>query len=153
MGNCLSKFNGKPFTLHTSSLTSGHLKKVANGTQKNPVKYFTMGAHQKCGCERFSRFLQSIKSSLIDIYDRFPPQSCYMGFVKITDIPNSSIHIKMTTCIRVHPKSMIIQFCPKIFFPLSEKYKIKNLRIHQNWGWHNKYNTNRRRMVCVCASY
>ena len=27
MGNCLSKFNDKPFTLHTPPLTSGHLKR------------------------------------------------------------------------------------------------------------------------------
>ena len=73
MGNCISKFSGKPFNLHTPPLTSRHLKKVASGIRKNPVKYFATGAHQKYGYERFTK---SIKSSLIDIYDKFPPQSC-----------------------------------------------------------------------------
>ena len=73
MGNCLSKFNDKTFTLHTPPLTSGYLKKVASGIGKNPVKYFATSVHQKYG---YKRFTQSIKSSLIDIYDKFPPQSC-----------------------------------------------------------------------------
>ena len=73
MGNCISKFNDKPFNLYTPPLTSGHLKKVASGIRKNPVKYFATGAHQKYGNERF---IQSSKSSLMDLYDRFPPQSC-----------------------------------------------------------------------------
>ena len=46
MGNCLSKFNDKPFTLHTPPLTAGHLKKVASGIRKNSVKYFASGVHQ-----------------------------------------------------------------------------------------------------------
>ena len=73
MGNCLPKFNEKPFNLHTPTWTSGHLKEVVSGIRKNPVKYFATGVHQKYGYERFT---QSIKSSLIDIYDRFPSQSC-----------------------------------------------------------------------------
>ena len=73
MGNYISKFNDKPFTLHALPLTSGYLKTVASGIQKNPVKYFAMGEHQKYGYERLT---QSIKSSLTDTYDRFPPQSC-----------------------------------------------------------------------------
>ena len=73
MGNCLSKFNDKLFTLHAPPLTSGHLRKVASGIRKNPVNYFATGVHQKYGYEGFT---QSIKSSVIDIYDRFPPQSC-----------------------------------------------------------------------------
>ena len=73
MGNCLSKFNDKPFTLHTPPLTAGHLKKVGSGIQKNPLKYFTSGVHRNYGYEKFT---QSIKSSLMDVYDRFPPQSC-----------------------------------------------------------------------------
>ena len=40
MGSCLSKFNDKPFILHTPPLIAGHLKKVASGIRKNPVKYF-----------------------------------------------------------------------------------------------------------------
>ena len=73
MENCISKFNDKSFTLHAAPLTSGHLKKLVSGIRKNPVKYFATGVHQKYGYERFT---QSIKSSLIDMYDRFPPQSC-----------------------------------------------------------------------------
>ena len=73
MGNCISKFNDKLFNLYAPPLTSGKLKKVVSGIQKNPVKYFATGVHQKYGYERFT---QNIKSSLIDIYDRFPPQSC-----------------------------------------------------------------------------
>ena len=38
----------------------------------SPVKYFASGIHQNYGYERFT---QSIKSSLMDVYDRFPPQS------------------------------------------------------------------------------
>ena len=72
MENCLSKFNDKPFTLHLRPLNSGHLKKLESGIWKNPVKDFATGVHQKYGYERFT---QSIKSILIDIYDRFPPQS------------------------------------------------------------------------------
>ena len=60
MGNYLSKFNYKPFTFHTLPLTSGHLKKVASGISKNPVKYFATDVHQKYGYERF---IQSIKKS------------------------------------------------------------------------------------------
>ena len=47
MGNCLSKFNERPFILHTPPLTAGHLKKVASGIRKNPVKYFASGVHGK----------------------------------------------------------------------------------------------------------
>ena len=72
MGNCLSKLNDKLFTLHTLPLTAGNLKKVLSGIRKNPVKYFESGIHQSYGYERFT---QSIKSSLIDVYDRFPLQS------------------------------------------------------------------------------
>ena len=60
MRNCLSNFNDKPFTLHTPPLTAGHLKKAASGIRKNPVKY--------------ERLTQSIKSSLVDVYDTFPLQ-------------------------------------------------------------------------------
>ena len=73
MGNCLSKFNDKPFTLHTPPLTAGHLKRVASSMRKNPIKYFAPGVHRNCGYEKLT---QSIKSSIMDEYDRFPPQSC-----------------------------------------------------------------------------
>ena len=73
MGNSLSERNDKSFTLHTPPLTSGHLKKVASGIRNNPVKYFASGVHRNYGYEKFT---QSIKSSLMDVYDRFPPQSC-----------------------------------------------------------------------------
>ena len=72
MGNCLSKFNDTFFTLHTPPLTSGHLKKVVSGIRKNPAKYFATRVHQKYGYERITK---SIKSSLMDVYDRFPSQS------------------------------------------------------------------------------
>ena len=38
----------------------------------SPVKYFASGIHQNYGYERFT---QSIKSSLMDVYDRFSSQS------------------------------------------------------------------------------
>ena len=60
MGNCLSKFNDKPFILHTPPLSAGHLKKVASGIRNNSVKYFAPGVHQNYGYEKF---IQSIKSS------------------------------------------------------------------------------------------
>ena len=72
MGNCLSKFNDKPFTLDMPPLTAGHLKKVESDIRKNPVKYFASSIHRKYGYERFT---QSIKSSLMDVYDRFSSQS------------------------------------------------------------------------------
>ena len=54
MGNCLSKFNHKSFTLHTPPLTTGHLKKGASGIRKNPVKYFASGIHRNYGYEIFT---------------------------------------------------------------------------------------------------
>ena len=67
MGNCLSKFNDKSFTLHRPPLTSGHLKKVVSGIRKNPVKYLAYGVHRN---HRYEIFTQSIKSSLLmDVYD------------------------------------------------------------------------------------
>ena len=68
MGNCLSKFNDKHFTLHTPPLTAGHLKKVASGIRKNSVKCFASGIHRNYG---YGKFTQSIKSSLIDVHDRY----------------------------------------------------------------------------------
>ena len=73
MGNCLSEFNDKHFILHTPPLTAGHLKKVASGIRNNPVKYFALGVHLNHG---YKKFTESIKSSLMDVYDRFSPQSC-----------------------------------------------------------------------------
>ena len=73
MGNCLSKFNEKTFTLHTPLVTTGHLKKVASGVLRNPGKYFASGIHWKYEYEKLTK---SIKSSLMDVYDRFPPQLC-----------------------------------------------------------------------------
>ena len=55
---------------------------MASGIRKNPVKYFASGIHQNYGYERF---MQSIKSSLIDIYDRFPLQS----FELLDGVPQS----------------------------------------------------------------
>ena len=73
MGNCLSKFNNKHFLLHTPPLTAGHLKKVVIGIRNNSVKYFASGVHRNHG---YKKLAQSIKNSLMYIYDRFPPQSC-----------------------------------------------------------------------------
>ena len=75
MGKCLSKFNDKPFTLHTPSLTAGHLKKVASGIRKNQASV----VHGNYGYEKF---IKSIKSILMDVYDRFPPQSCWVLLFK-----------------------------------------------------------------------
>ena len=62
----------KSFTPHTPPSNSGYLKKGVSGIRNNPVKYFTSGIHRNHGYEIFT---QSIKSSLMDVYDRFPPQS------------------------------------------------------------------------------
>ena len=69
MRNFLSKFNDKPFTLQYTPSTSGHLKKLLSGVRINRVKYFALGVHHEYGYERIT---QSIKSSLIDVYDKFP---------------------------------------------------------------------------------
>ena len=58
MGICLSKFNDKPFTLHTARLTSEHLKKVTSGTRKSPVKHFATGMHQKYGIKVLLKVLK-----------------------------------------------------------------------------------------------
>ena len=71
MGNCLSKFNDKSFTLQCTPSASEHLKKLLNGTRKNRVKYFAWGVYQKYGYEKIT---QSIKCSLMNVYDRFPLQ-------------------------------------------------------------------------------
>ena len=34
-------------------LTAGHLKKVASGIRKNPVKYFALGIHRSHGYKKF----------------------------------------------------------------------------------------------------
>ena len=72
MGNCPSKFDDKPFTLHTPPLTTGNLKKVASSIRKNPIMYFASGMHRNYGYERFT---QSIKGNLMDVCDRFSSQS------------------------------------------------------------------------------
>ena len=77
MGNCLSKLS-----LYKPPLTAGHLKKVASGIRKNSVKYFASGIHRNYGYERLT---QIIKSSLIDVYDRFPLQS----FELLDGVPQS----------------------------------------------------------------
>ena len=79
MGDCLSKFNDKPFTLNAPSLTAGHLKKVVSGIRKNPVKYFASDILRNHG---YKKLTQSIKSSLMDVHDRFPPQSCLASLIK-----------------------------------------------------------------------
>ena len=68
--------------LYTPQSTAGHLKKVASGIRKNSVKYFASGIHRNHG---YKRLTQSIKSSLIDAYDRFPLQS----FELLDGVPQS----------------------------------------------------------------
>ena len=53
-------------------MASGHLKKLLSGAQKACVKYFASGVHKEYG---FQKITQGIKSSLMDVYDRFPLQS------------------------------------------------------------------------------
>ena len=72
MGNCPSKCDDKPFTLHTPPLTTGYIKKMAGSIRKNPIMYFASGMHRNFGYERF---IQSIKINLMDVYDRFSSQS------------------------------------------------------------------------------
>ena len=72
MGNCLSKFNEKPFTFQYTPSASGHLKKLFSGVRINRVKYFASDVHQEYGYEKIT---QSIKSSLMNAYDRFLLQS------------------------------------------------------------------------------
>ena len=74
MGKCLSKFNDdKSFTLlQDRPLASGHLKKLLSGVQKNRVKWFASGVHKEYG---YQKITQSIKGSLMHVYDRFPLQS------------------------------------------------------------------------------
>ena len=60
MGNCISKFNDKRFTLHAPPLTSGYLKKVASGIQKNPVKYFATGVHKNMGIKELHKVLKVV---------------------------------------------------------------------------------------------
>ena len=55
----------------------GNLKKLTSGIRKNSVKYFASGIHRNYGYEKLS-----IKSSLMDVYDRFPPQSCLASLIK-----------------------------------------------------------------------
>ena len=72
MGNCLSKFNDKSFTFQYTLSDSGHLKKLLSCVQKNRVKYFASGVHNEYGYEKIT---QSMKTSLMDVYDKFSLQS------------------------------------------------------------------------------
>ena len=122
MGNCLSKFNGKCFTLHTPPLTSGHLKIVASGTRNNPVNYFALGVHRNYGYERF---IQNIIRSLMDAYDRFPPQSCQASFIKEGGIKDILCYPKRSGTL-CYPFRIIFKhfsFCirPRIKPALNEK--------------------------------
>ena len=64
MRNCLSKFNDEPFTLQDTPLSSGHLKRLLYGVQKNRVKYFASGVHKEYGYEKIT---MKVLSSLIDV--------------------------------------------------------------------------------------
>ena len=73
MGNCLSKCDNEPFSAHCwTPVTSRHLKKVMSGVWKNPVKFFATGIHRNFIMEYLGLLK---KASLLDIYDRLPPQS------------------------------------------------------------------------------
>ena len=67
MGNCLLKFNDKPFNLHTLPLTSGHIKMVASGIRKNPVKYFAR-AYINDMC---MKNLHKVLKAVLQIYFRY----------------------------------------------------------------------------------
>ena len=71
--NCLSTFNDdRSFTfLQDDPLALGHLKKLLKDVKKVSVKYFASGVHKECW---YQKITQSIKSSLMDVYDRFPIQ-------------------------------------------------------------------------------
>ena len=67
MGNCLSKFNDKPFNLHTLPLTLGHLKKVASGIRKNPVKYFARAYIENMCMKNLHKVLKAV----LQVYFRY----------------------------------------------------------------------------------
>ena len=75
MGNYLSRCNDKSFSTRCcwKPVTSGRLKKAASGIQKEPVKFFAAGVHRNPMTEYLGLLK---KASLLDIYHRFPPQSC-----------------------------------------------------------------------------
>ena len=75
MGNCLSKCNDKPFSACCSwtPVTSGRPKKAPSAIRKDPVKFFATGLHRNPMMEYLGLLK---KASLLDIYDRFPLQSC-----------------------------------------------------------------------------
>ena len=60
MGNSLSKFNDKPFTLLTPPVTSEHLKKAISGAEKNPVKYFATGVLKTMGMKGLHKVLKVV---------------------------------------------------------------------------------------------
>ena len=90
MGNCLSNCNDESFSpsCHWTPVTSGRLKKLERGKRKDPVKCFATRLHPNPMME-YLRLLT--KASVLNIYDRFPLQLCYMRFVKNKDMPNLSI--------------------------------------------------------------
>ena len=68
-----NKKHGKLSTfLQDRPLASGHLKKLLSGVRKNRVKYFALDVHKEY---EYQKITKSIKSSFIDVYDRFPAQS------------------------------------------------------------------------------
>ena len=61
---------------------------------KNPTKYFANGVHPEYGCEGIT---QSIKKSLVDVYDRILSQSFELldGCVKESGPYNLVLKIKL----------------------------------------------------------
>ena len=72
MNNSFSKCCNKTFTLHTPAPDSGHLKSASIDLQKNYLKYFVTVIYRNHGYEIFPQIMKSV---LINVYDRFPPQS------------------------------------------------------------------------------
>ena len=79
------------FSLYTPPLTARHLKKVLSGIRKNSVRHFASGIHQNYG---YKRFTQGIKSSLIDVYDRFHLQ-CFKCLNHVYD----RFHLQCFKCL------------------------------------------------------
>ena len=61
MGNCLSKCDNEPFTLHAPRPpTLGYTKKFVSGIEKRRVKYFATNIYKYLGCIRFIEIIKSI---------------------------------------------------------------------------------------------
>lgn len=82
------------FFVGTKLVMSGHLKKLVSGIEKYHVKTFATNI-QKYNCIKPT---QSIKSGLIDEYDRFAPESFNLG-IKIIKMISS--YQPMVLCMQL----------------------------------------------------